>query len=92
VIEDLVSTGKSSLQVVSVLQLAGLEVLGMASIFNYRFEAGKRAFEAAGVELHSLTDYPSLLQVGISKGLLEAGQAEVLLNWRNDPANWRGVH
>jgi len=92
VIEDLVSTGKSSLQVVAVLQRAGLSVLGMASIFNYRFEAGKLAFEEAGVTLHSLTDYPSLLQVGISKGIVEPGQAEVLLNWRKDPENWKGVY
>jgi orotate phosphoribosyltransferase len=88
VIEDLVSTGKSSLQVVQALKEAGLKILGMSSIFNYRFESGKQAFEAAGVELYSLTDYPSLLQVGISKGILEAGQAEVLLKWRNDPQNW----
>jgi orotate phosphoribosyltransferase len=88
VIEDLVSTGKSSLQVVSVLKEAGMKVLGMSSIFNYRFDSAKQAFEEAAVELHSLTDYPNLLQVGISRGILEAGQAEVLLKWRNDPQNW----
>jgi orotate phosphoribosyltransferase len=92
VIEDLVSTGKSSLQVVSVLREAGLQILGMASIFNYRFDSGKEAFEQAGVELHSLTDYPSLLQVGITKGILEAKQADVLLKWRSDPQNWNGVY
>ncbi|HVG15471.1 MAG TPA: orotate phosphoribosyltransferase, partial [Chitinophagaceae bacterium] len=79
VIEDLVSTGKSSLQVVSVLKESGMKVLGMSSIFNYRFDSAKQAFEEAAVELHSLTDYPNLLQVGISRGILEAGQAEVLL-------------
>ena len=91
VIEDLVSTGKSSLQVVDVLKAAGVEVLGMVSIFNYRFNAGKEAFEKAGVTLYSLTDYPSLLELAQNKGMIQAEQQEVLLKWRNDPANWTGV-
>lgn len=91
VIEDLVSTGKSSLQVADVLRKEGLEVLGMVSIFNYQFEAGKQAFEAAGIELFSLTNYASLLQSAEKKGLIQTIQQEVLLNWRKDPANWTGV-
>jgi orotate phosphoribosyltransferase len=91
VIEDLVSTGKSSLQVVEVLTQSGLEVSGMVSIFNYRFDAGKEAFEKAKVELISLTDYPTLLQLAEKRGLIESAQQEVLLNWRRDPANWQGV-
>ena len=91
VIEDLVSTGKSSLQVLDVLKGADLNVQGMVSIFNYRFDAGKEAFERAGVELFSLTDYPTLLELSEKKGLLQPGQQEVLLNWRKDPANWLGL-
>ena len=91
VIEDLVSTGKSSLQVVDVLKAADLDIQGMVSIFNYRFDAGKEAFERAGVELFSLTDYPTLLELSEKKGLLQPGQQEVLLNWRKDPANWLGL-
>ncbi len=91
VIEDLVSTGKSSLQVVDVLKKEGLEVLGMISIFNYQFEAGKKAFETAGIELFSLTDYTTLLQLAEKKGFIQTIQQEVLLNWRKDPANWTGV-
>lgn len=90
VIEDLVSTGKSSLQVVEVLRGAGLEIAGMISIFNYRFEAGIAAFEAAGVELVSLTDYPTLLEVCLKKGIVQQNELEVLLNWRSDPASWTG--
>ncbi len=85
------STGKSSLQVVDVLKKEGLEVLGMISIFNYQFEAGKQAFETAGIELFSLTDYTTLLQLAEKKGFIQTIQQEVLLNWRKDPANWTGV-
>ncbi len=91
VIEDLVSTGKSSLQVVDVLRGAGLEVSGMISIFNYRFEAGKAAFDQAGVPLYSLTDYPTLLELARQKDQIGEDQLEVLLKWRQDPANWTGV-
>ena len=91
VIEDLVSTGKSSLQVVDVLQKEGLEILGMVSIFNYQFEAGQEAFKQAGVDLVSLTDYSTLLQLAEKKGFIQPVQQEVLLNWRKDPANWNGL-
>lgn len=91
VIEDLVSTGKSSLQVVDVLKSAGLEVMGMVSIFNYRFDAGKEAFQKAGVDLFSLTDYPTLLELAQKKGLIPENRQEILLNWRSDPANWTGI-
>ena len=91
VIEDLVSTGKSSLQVVDVLRSAGLQILGMVSIFNYQFEAGKEAFERAAVDLISLTDYSNLLQLAEKKGVILPSQQEVLLNWRKDPANWTGL-
>ncbi len=88
VIEDLVSTGKSSLQVVDVLRSAGLEVAGMISIFNYRFDDGRAAFEQAGVELVSLTDYPTLLELAQKKGIIKEDQVEVLLKWRMSPATW----
>ena len=91
VIEDLVSTGKSSLQVVEVLRNAGVEVLGMVSIFNYQFDAAKNAFSAANVSLYSLTDYPSLIKLALEKDIIAGEQTEVLLNWRTDPANWKGL-
>ena len=91
VIEDLVSTGKSSLQVVDVLKQNALDVIGMTSIFNYRFDAGREAFEKADVLLYSLTDYPTLLELAGKRGLVRAQQQEVLLNWRKDPANWTGL-
>lgn len=91
VVEDLVSTGKSSLQVVDVLKASGLEVIGMVSIFNYRFDVATEAFEKANVALYSLTDYPALLELAQKKGMVAEGQQEILLKWRQDPANWSGV-
>lgn len=92
VIEDLVSTGKSSLQVVDVLKKEGLQIQGMVSIFNYQFETGAKAFEEAGVNLVSLTDYSSLIDLAGKKGYIQASQQEVLLNWRKDPENWKGLY
>ena len=88
VIEDLVSTGKSSLQVVDVLKNAGLEVEGMVSIFNYGFEEAKNAFEKYGLTLKSLTDYDSLIELAIAQKSISERDQEDLLRWRKDPANW----
>lgn len=92
VIEDLVSTGKSSLQVVDVLKEAGLEVIGMVSIFTYDFPVATEAFSKASLDYHSLTNYPVLLQLAVEKGMVSAGQEEVLLKWRDDPAVWKGIY
>jgi len=91
VVEDLISTGKSSLQVVEVLRKEGLQVDGMVSIFNYGFEAAREAFERAAVPFSSLTDYGTLIQLAGKKGLIREEQEGILLNWRADPANWTGV-
>src|SRR6201996_4821075 len=69
VIEDLLSTGKSSLQVVDILRSEGLEVIGLVSIFNYDFPAGKTAFEKAGVPYVSLSNYPTLIKLALDKKL-----------------------
>ena len=91
VIEDLVSTGKSSLQVVEILREAGLEVVGLVSIFNYGFEAGRLAFERAGVPFISLSDYPTLIGLALEKKMVSPEEESVLLKWREDPANWKGM-
>jgi len=88
VIEDLVSTGKSSLQVVDVLKNVGLEVEGMVSIFNYGFEEAKSAFEKYELTLKSLTDYDSLIELAIAKKSISESDQKELLMWRKDPANW----
>jgi len=91
VLEDLISTGKSSLQVVEVLQGNEIEVLGMVSIFNYGFPEAAMAFERAGVPFTSLTNYTALVQVARERGIIKDAVEEVLLKWRDDPANWSGI-
>lgn len=91
VIEDLISTGKSSLQVVDVLRSDDLEVQGLVSIFNYKFEIASDNFQANEVTIYSLTDYPSLLSLAIGKGIIAEDDREILLKWRMDPSAWTGV-
>lgn len=91
VIEDLVSTGKSSLQVVDVLKQEGIEVIGMVSIFTYGFAVATEAFNTASLPYQSLTDYSTLIESAIQKGMVKPEQESILLKWRDDPANWTGV-
>lgn len=91
VIEDLVSTGKSSLQVVDVLREAGLDVIGMVSIFTYQFPVAAEAFEKSGLAYYSLTDYSTLIRLAGEKQVVAAEDQELLLKWRENPAGWTGV-
>jgi orotate phosphoribosyltransferase len=91
VIEDLISTGKSSLQVVDVLKAAGLKVMGMVSIFTYGFPVAAEAFEKAGVPYMSLTNYTALIELAVEKGIVSPDQQNILMEWRKDPANWKGL-
>ena len=84
VIEDLVSTGKSSLQVVDVLQQAGLQVVGMVAIFSYGFAMATTNFELKNVPLKTLTNYGALIEVAIEKGILSADMEKELLAWREE--------
>ena len=88
VVEDLISTGKSSLQVVEVLRNAGVEVTGMVSIFNYGFDAAQQAFKKADVELESLTTYGSLIKLAIEKNIVSPETESLLQSWRENPAEW----
>jgi len=92
VVEDLISTGKSSLQVVDVLKAAGVEIVGMVSIFNYGFDQAVKAFEAAGVVTKSLTNYPTMIELAVEKGLVGASEKALLMEWSKDPASWTGSH
>ena len=88
IIEDLISTGKSSLQVAEVLHNAGLNVVGMVSIFTYGFPVADTAFAEAGVKLISLTNYSSLIETALEKRIVPAEVESVLLQWRENPAGW----
>jgi orotate phosphoribosyltransferase len=89
VIEDLISTGKSSLQVVEVLRNAGVEVAGMVSIFNYGFDVAVANFEKAGVSYQSLTNYNALIELALEKGIVAPEMEGLLLEWRSNPAQWK---
>ena len=88
VIEDLVSTGKSSMQAVDALLEKGLEVIGMVSIFNYGFSTSKDQFESRKLDYYSLTDYPTLIQLALQNGTIGEEESISLNQWRKDPANW----
>ena len=88
VVEDLVSTGASSLNAVQSLRDAGCEVKGMDSIFTYGFEEARLAFEQARVKLVSLTDYPILLEQALHSNYITEKDVLSLNEWRKDPSNW----
>lgn len=88
IIEDLISTGKSSLQVAEVLKVAGLYVKGLISIFNYGFAQAQTSFDLIRVPFQSLTDYESLILKAIEKKIISESDQNTLLNWRKNPANW----
>lgn len=88
VVEDLISTGMSSLRVCEVLKKEGLTVAGMVSIFNYGFPQAQQAFDEAGVQIDSLCNYEVLIKTAQERGMLDETELNSLLNWRTDPANW----
>jgi orotate phosphoribosyltransferase len=88
VIEDLVSTGKSSLQAVDALLDKGLNVIGMVSIFTYGFPVAQQEFDKKSIKYYSLTDYSSLLSLASAQGTLTEQELALLESWRSDPAGW----
>jgi orotate phosphoribosyltransferase len=88
VVEDLISTGKSSLQVVDVLRKAGVDILGMVSIFNYGFDAAAQAFKNADVTLESLTNYSALIELAVEKNIVSLNDEQLLQSWRSAPDKW----
>lgn len=89
VVEDLVSTGGSSLKAVQALRDAGFDVLGMVSIFNYGFDIATRNFYEANTSLISLSDYGHLLKYALEQKYISADQLISLKAWRVDPASWK---
>lgn len=89
VVEDLVSTGGSSLKATQALREAGFEVLGMVSIFNYGFDIATRNFYDANTSLISLCDYQNLLKYALAEQYISENQMISLKAWRVDPANWK---
>lgn len=92
VVEDLVSTGKSSLNAVSVLRKAGIDVKGMLSIFTYGLAVADAAFEKAQCKLISLSNYDHLIQVALENNYIDREDIFSLQNWRQDPKKWSQEH
>lgn len=89
VVEDLISTGGSSLKAVEALRAAGFEVVGMVAAYTYGFPIAEQAFQNAGVKLLTLTNYEAVVSAAIECGYITASQLPTLNEWRKDPANWR---
>jgi orotate phosphoribosyltransferase len=89
VVEDLISTGGSSLKAVEALRSAGVEVLGMVASYTYGFPVAEEAFKEAGVTLFTLTDYNHVIAEAADTGYVSQEDVEMLKEWRKDPANWK---
>lgn len=89
VIEDLISTGNSSLNAVKALKEAGANVKGMFAIFTYGFDTSVKNFENLDIELHTLSDYENLIETAQNTNYITIEEAGILRKWREDPANWK---
>ncbi len=89
VVEDLISTGGSSLKAVEALRKYGCEVVGMVASYTYGFPVATEAFEQAGVKLVTLTDYEHVVAEALETGYIAQEDVELLHEWRKDPANWK---
>ena len=88
VIEDLISTGKSSLNAINALKSDGYNVMGMLSIFSYNFQFANKKFEDENISINSLANYNTLVEIIESNGELENEEISRLKKWREDPKNW----
>ncbi len=88
VVEDLISTGGSSLKAVAALREYGVEVIGMVASFTYGFPVADEAFREAGVRLLTLSDYNAVLEQASETGYIKAKEMEVLKEWRKNPSKW----
>ena len=89
VVEDLISTGGSSLKAVAALREAGFEVVGMVASYTYGFPVAEEAFREAGVKLVTLTDYEHVVEKALETGYIKESEVTMLHDWRKDPANWK---
>lgn len=90
VIEDLISTGGSSLKAVEALRNFGCEVIGMIAVYTHQFEESVRKFEKANVKLVTLSNYDSVIEEALRTGYIDEKDQKILLDWRKDPSKWTG--
>lgn len=90
VVEDLISTGGSSLKAVAAIRKDGSEVIGMVASYTYGFPVAEKAFDEAGVKLVTLTDYDHVVAEAVETGYITTDDVAVLNEWRKDPSQWNG--
>ncbi|MDO5035963.1 MAG: orotate phosphoribosyltransferase [Porphyromonas sp.] len=88
VVEDLISTGGSSLSAVTALRQTGVEVLGMVAIYTHRLKVAEEAFEQAGLSLYTLSNYDAVIEAASETGYVTSDQLETLREWRKNPSEW----
>ncbi len=88
VIEDLISTGQSSLKAAEAIRMAGAEVIGMVAMFSYGFPIAEQRFKEAGIKLLTLSNYEALLEVALETGFIGKKDVSTLQQWREAPQNW----
>ena len=88
VVEDLISTGGSSLKAVEAIRLNGCEVIGMVAAYTYGFAVAEEAFKKAGVQLVTLTNYEAVVEEALATGYIKDSDVQLLNEWRRDPAHW----
>ncbi len=89
VIEDLISTGKSSLNAVHALQTGGANIKGMLAIFTYGFDVAVENFKKQDIDLHTLSDYKNLIDLASNLNYIKEDQLDTLIEWRKNPSNWK---
>ncbi|RDV16650.1 orotate phosphoribosyltransferase [Pontibacter diazotrophicus] len=87
-VEDLISTGGSSLKAAEAIKAAGAEVIGMAAIFTYGFSVADDNFRQAGISLYCLSNYNALIEAAVSNGYIQASAMDALAQWRESPETW----
>lgn len=88
VVEDVISTGKSSLKAVDDLKATGANILGMVAIYTYEFDIAKERFESYQIPLYTITNYSALIPVAVEQGYVSSEYNNTLAEWRKDPASW----
>ncbi|MEP6806405.1 MAG: orotate phosphoribosyltransferase, partial [Flavobacterium sp.] len=88
VVEDLISTGNSSLMAVEALRNEGANIKGMAAIFTYGFNVAQENFKSANIDLYTLSNYENLLDLAVQKQYITEDQQSTLLEWNESPSTW----
>ena len=89
VIEDLISTGKSSLNAINALKEAKVTIKGLLAIFTYGFDVSEENFKKAEIDLYTLSNYDFLIETALKTNYINSSEAETLKTWRQDPENWK---